>query len=303
MALNLVFMGTPEFAVASLEAVVAAGHRVLAVITAPDKPAGRGQKLQASEVKQAAERLSLPVWQPEKLKDPDFQARLKALNADLFVVVAFRMLPEAVWSMPPLGTLNVHASLLPAYRGAAPIHWAVMNGETQTGVTTFRLKHEIDTGDILLQAPEPIHPEDTTGSLYQRLMQRGAGLLVQTLAGLESGTIVPKPQIFTADQPHAPKIFRADCELDFQQPAEVLRNKIRGLNPFPTAWAELKGKPYKIHAAEVLAHSTLAPGELDTDHKSYLTIGCGQHALALLDFQAEGKKRMSPAEFFRGNTL
>ncbi|MCW3087116.1 MAG: methionyl-tRNA formyltransferase, partial [Sediminibacterium sp.] len=238
--LKIAFMGTPDFAVASLDALVNAGCNIVAVITAPDKPAGRGMKLTESAVKKYAAGKGLPVLQPEKLKSPAFIEQLRALQADLQVVVAFRMLPEVVWNMPPLGTINVHGSLLPQYRGAAPIHWAVINGEKETGVTTFRLKHEIDTGDILLQKKIPIGDDETTGEVHDRMKVIGAGLLVDTIRGLADHTLLPMDQSILLEHGpkelrHAPKLFTEDCQLNWERPASELHNRVRGLSPFPGA--------------------------------------------------------------------
>ncbi len=306
--MHLVFFGTPEFAVATLEALLADGQQVVAVVTAPDKPAGRGQTLVASPVKLAAEAHGLPVLQPTNLKSADFQAQLRAFAADLQVVVAFRMLPEAVWAMPPLGTLNVHASLLPQYRGAAPINWALINGETQTGVTTFRLQHAIDTGDLLLQESVTITPEDDFGSLYETLRQRGAGLAVQTVRGLAAGTIQPQPQ---ADLPigqlHlAPKLTKETGRLDFARPASELVNWVRGLAPVPTAFTALPdGRLLKIFRAEAISVDSPEPaGALLLDAKAgTLAFRTPDGALRVLDAQLEGKKRLPVAELVRGLRL
>src|SRR5471030_1888958 len=247
--MRIVFMGTPEFAVASLDALVKAGLEVVGVITAPDKPAGRGQKLSESAVKQYAVANGLKVLQPEKLKNPEFLEELKSLKADLQVVVAFRMLPEVVWNMPPRGTLNLHASLLPQYRGAAPINWAIINGEKESGVTTFFLKHEIDTGDILFTEKVTLNGHETAGELHDRLMNKGAGLLVKTVKGVESGRYSEHPQsqlIEGAELKHAPKIFKEDCLIDWNNTAENIYNKIRGLSPSPTAYTVFNDKILKI---------------------------------------------------------
>jgi methionyl-tRNA formyltransferase len=271
--LRIIFFGTPDFAVASLNALVEGGAKVLAIVTAPDKPAGRGMQLQQSAVKQYALAKGLPVLQPEKLKAPEFIEQLKNYKADLHVVVAFRMLPETVWNMPPLGTINVHASLLPQYRGAAPINWAIINGETETGVTTFRLKHEIDTGNILLQQKVTIETEDNVGVLYEKLMQAGAKLLVETVKGLAAGTLKETPQtsIDTGQLKHAPKIFKEDSKIDWNKPVAEIHNLIRGLSPYPTAFTILQDKVLKIYKAhyEVEKH-TNEPGSYETDNKTYL---------------------------------
>lgn len=299
-------MGTPDFAVPSLEILVKNGYEVVAVITAPDKPAGRGLKLQPSAVKTAAVQLGVPVLQPEKLKNEDFLNQLRALNADLQIVVAFRMLPEVVWSMPPLGTFNLHASLLPQYRGAAPINWAIINGETETGATTFFLQHEIDTGDLIMQAKEPIHRSDTAGTLYERLMHKGAELVLQTVQAIEKGavTTTPQQQIAVEELKSAPKIFKETCEINFHQSAEEVFNFVRGMNPFPTAWARYNGQIYKIHkVVSVHNGSQYLPGEWHTDDKSFLHIGTTDGYVVVEELQAEGKKRMGIADFLRGNKI
>lgn len=300
-------MGTPDFAVASLDALVNAGFEIVGVITAPDKPAGRGQKLSESAVKQYAVSKSLRVLQPEKLKNPEFLAELKSLNADLQVVVAFRMLPEAVWSMPPKGTINLHASLLPDYRGAAPINWAVINGETESGVTTFFLKHEIDTGDVLFSESVPISDTDTAGDLHDNLMLTGAGLLVKTVKAIEAGTYQEKPQEGLAEGvelKHAPKIFKDDCRINWLQPAEKVYNHIRGLSPYPTAFTHLNDKVLKIFKAELkIAEPGIQPGGFLTDNKTFLKFACTDGFICPTDVQLEGKKRMGIEEFLRGVRL
>ncbi|MFN3316928.1 MAG: methionyl-tRNA formyltransferase, partial [Raineya sp.] len=235
--MRIIFMGTPEFAVPSLQVLVENGYNIVGVVTAPDKPAGRGKQMQVSEVKQYALSQNLPILQPEKLKSPDFLAELQALKADLQVVVAFRMLPEVVWAMPPIGTFNLHASLLPKYRGAAPINWAIINGETETGVTTFFLQHEIDTGNIIFQEKEPISPTDTAGSLYQRLMHKGAKLVLKTVQTIEKGDVQTFPQV--GEITHAPKIFRETCQIDWNKTSTEIYNFVRGLAPYPAAWTTL----------------------------------------------------------------
>ncbi|MCS7019726.1 MAG: methionyl-tRNA formyltransferase [Cytophagales bacterium] len=304
--MRIVFMGTPDFAVPSLEILAQNGYEIVAVITAPDKPAGRGLKMQPSAVKTAAERLNLPVWQPEKLKNEDFLTRLRALRADLQIVVAFRMLPEAVWAMPPLGTFNLHASLLPQYRGAAPINWAIVNGETETGVTTFFLRHEIDTGDIIMQAKEPIYRNDTAGTLYERLMHKGAQLVLQTVQAIEKGEVnpIPQPQLATEELKTAPKIFKETCRINFYQTAENIFNFVRGMNPLPTAWTIRNEKTYKIYKVQPFTDSMpYQPGEWYTDGKNFLHIGTIDGYVAVEELQLEGKKRMRIAEFLRGNRV
>jgi methionyl-tRNA formyltransferase len=302
---RIIFMGTPDFAVASLDALLQAGMNIVAVVTAPDKPAGRGMKLTESAVKKYAVDKDLTVLQPLKLKDPGFIEELKQLKADLQVVVAFRMLPEIVWNMPPMGTINVHGSLLPQYRGAAPIHWAVINGEKETGVTTFKLKHEIDTGNILLQKSLPIGENETTGEVHDRMKGVGAELLVQTVEGLSDGTLKETEQSIVTTDPsllkHAPKLFTESCRIHWEKDATQIHNLIRGLSPFPGALAELDGKLLKIYRSEKeIASHTYAPGKIFTDHTTYLKFSCADGYTHLLDLQLEGKKRMLVADFLRG---
>ena len=301
-SLRIIFMGTPEFAVPALEKLVDAGWNVIAVITAPDKPQGRGQKLVGSPVKEAAERLDIPVLQPTNLKDPGFQQELKELAADLQIVVAFRMLPEAVWNMPPLGTFNLHASLLPNFRGAAPINWALIQGEKVTGVTTFFLQHEIDTGNILFQEKVTILPEDNLGSLYEKLMNLGANLVVQTVVAIANKDIHPLPQDEALAIHSAPKIFKETGKIDWTTSATSIHNLIRGLSPYPGAWTELQGKSCKIFASTHLEGklSGKAPGEWTSDFKTYLHFQCGQGILVVQELQLEGKKRMKVDELLRG---
>lgn len=301
--LRIVFFGTPDFAVASLKALVDAGANIAAVVTAPDKPAGRGMQLQASAVKLYALTQNLPVLQPEKLKAPDFVAALKEINADLHVVVAFRMLPEVVWNMPPMGTINVHGSLLPQYRGAAPINWAIINGETETGVTTFKLKHEIDTGNILLQKKLPILPGDNIGTVYEKLMQLGGELLVETVKGFAEGTLteMPQPDAATTELKHAPKLFKEHMRIDWNKAVVDIHNLIRGLSPYPAAFTTLQGKVLKIYQSHYEAAPTnKAIGEYDTDGKTYLRFAAADGWLYIDELQQEGKKRMNTADFLRG---
>jgi methionyl-tRNA formyltransferase len=305
--MKIIFMGTPQFAVASLDALITAGCDIVAVVTAPDKPAGRGQKIGESAVKQYAVEKGLKVLQPEKLKSPEFLDELKALNADLQVVVAFRMLPEVVWSMPAKGTLNLHASLLPQYRGAAPINWVLINGEKESGVTTFFLKHEIDTGDILFTEKITLTGHETAGELHDRLMDKGAGLLVKTVKGIESGRYYehPQSQLLTGEVlKHAPKIFKEDCLIDWNQPAESIYNKIRGLSPIPTAYTHLNGKVLKIfNASYEIANTNMKPGAYITDHKTYLKFAANNGFISLMQIQQEGKKALGIEEFLRGVKL
>ena len=305
--MKIIFMGTPQFAVASLDALITAGCEVVAVVTAPDKPAGRGQKVNQSAVKQYADANSIKVLQPEKLKNPEFLEELKALQADLQVVVAFRMLPEVVWNMPPKGTINLHASLLPQYRGAAPINWAIINGEKESGVTTFFLKHDIDTGDILFTEKVTLNGTETAGDLHDRLMNKGAGLLVKTVKGIESGRYSEHPQEHLADGmelKHAPKIFKQDCLIDFNRPVVDVYNLIRGLSPSPTAYTILNDKVLKIFNAEYQEGETgISAGGFITNNKTQLKFAAKDGFIIVTDVQLEGKKRMNIEEFLRGNKL
>ncbi|WP_184546320.1 methionyl-tRNA formyltransferase [Mucilaginibacter sp. FT3.2] len=305
--MRIVFMGTPDFAVASLDALIKAGSDIVGVVTAPDKPAGRGQKLNESAVKQYAAANGLKILQPEKLKNPEFIAELKALHADLQVVVAFRMLPEAVWTMPEKGTINLHASLLPQYRGAAPINWALINGEKESGVTTFFLKHEIDTGDVLFTEKITLSGHESAGDLHDWLMNKGAGLLVKTVKAVESGRYHEHPQVqlLTGEElKHAPKIFKEDCRINWHQPAGAIYNKIRGLSPVPTAYTDLNGKILKIFASELLIEEpAIQPGDFDTDNKTFLKFAVKGGFISLKDVQLEGKKRMGIEDFLRGVKL
>ncbi|WP_255712137.1 methionyl-tRNA formyltransferase [Dyadobacter sp. CY351] len=302
--LRIIFMGTPEFAVPSLKSLVESNSNVVAVITVPDKPAGRGQKQTASPVKLYAEAQGIAVLQPEKLKNPEFLEELRSYKADLQVVVAFRMLPEVVWSMPPKGTFNLHSSLLPQYRGAAPINWAVINGETETGVTTFFIEKDIDTGKIIFQDKEPIHREDDAGSLYERLMEKGARLVVKTVKALEAGNYPQEPQEEPAEIRPAPKIFRETCEIDWQKPATAIHNFIRGLSPYPAAWTTLNGLSCKIFKSSIVEfEANDTPGQFRTDSKSYLYFKTGDGWLSIEVLQLEGKKRMEIGDFLRGNRL
>jgi methionyl-tRNA formyltransferase len=303
---RIVFMGTPEFAVASLNALVEAGFNIAGVITAPDKPAGRGMRLTESAVKKYAVEKGLHILQPVKLKNPEFLAALKALNADLQVVVAFRMLPEVVWKMPPLGTINLHGSLLPQYRGAAPINWAIINGEKQTGVTTFKLQQEIDTGDLLLQEKILIGENDTAGQLHDIMKEIGANLLAETVKGIGDGSLQDTAQSkaleqFTGELKHAPKIFTETCTINWNKSCGKVYNLIRGLSPYPTALTHLNGKILKIYqSATEKIGTTTPPGNYETDGKTYLKFACTDGYIHLLDVQIEGKKRIGIAEFLRG---
>lgn len=297
-------MGTPEFAVASLQALVEAGYNIVGVITAPDKPMGRGKKLGTSAVKDYALSQNLNILQPTNLKEPEFLTELKNLNADLQIVVAFRMLPEAVWDMPHLGSYNLHGSLLPDYRGAAPINWAIINGEKETGVTTFKLKHEIDTGNILFQEKEPINYEDNVGTVYERLMRRGAKLIVKTVEAIASENIKLQPQDTSKKSKHAPKIFREDCEINWDQQSEKIRDFIRGLSPYPAAWTKLNELTFKVYGSEISERNyNKEPGSFITDNKTYLDVVTADGALTLKEVQLQGKKRMSIEDFLRGYTV
>ncbi len=304
-SLRIIFMGTPEFAVPSLEILIEHQYQVVAVITAPDRPQGRGQKLVPSPIKVVANRHSIPVLQPTNLKSPDFIQTLKSFEANLQVVVAFRMLPEVVWSMPEYGTFNLHASLLPKYRGAAPIHWAIINGEKETGVTTFFLKQEIDTGGIIMQKKEPIQDEDTTGTLSHRLMQIGADLVLATVRQIEDGNFTVKPQDLSTDEPKAPKLFKENCEVDWTRNAKQIVDFIRGLNPFPCAWTLINGVVYKLHQAKEVDHNRDIgkPGMYETDGKSFLHFGTGNGVVSIEKIQAPGKRSMDIETFLRGNKL
>jgi methionyl-tRNA formyltransferase len=294
-------MGTPEFAVASLDAILHAGYNVVAVITAPDKPAGRGMQLTESAVKKYAREKGLPILQPEKLKAPAFLDELRAFAADLQIVVAFRMLPEVVWNRPPMGTVNLHGSLLPQYRGAAPINWAIINGEPETGVTTFKLQHDIDTGNILLQEKFPIGPDETAGELHDRMKKIGARVLVHTIAGLASGSLTATPQEIIPNLHHAPKIFTETCRIDWTKPTAIIYNLIRGLSPFPAAFTDLDGKLLKIFSgAKDPTPPAFPAGQPDTDQKSYLRFATADGYIRITDLQLEGKKRMNVADFLRG---
>lgn len=296
-------MGTPEFAVASLDALIMAGCNVIAVVTAPDKPAGRGMQMQQSAVKQYAVEKGIRVLQPSRLKDPDFHHDLRELNPDLQVVVAFRMLPEVVWNLPPLGTINVHGSLLPKYRGAAPINWAVINGEKETGVTTFKLQHEIDTGNILMRASLPIAGDETAGSVHDRMKVLGADLLVNTVKGLAAGTLkeVPQNNADPASLQHAPKIFTETCRINWNLPVDRIYDLVRGLSPYPAAFTELDGKKLKIFSSEKeFAIHTDVPGTMQTDHRSWIKFAAADGYLQLSEIQLEGKKKMNVADFLRG---
>ena len=308
--LRIVFMGTPDFAVASLKMLFENNYNVVGVITAPDKPAGRGKKLSQPAVKEYASQNGLPILQPEKFKNEDFLSALNSLNADLQVVVAFRMLPEIVWNMPKFGTFNLHASLLPQYRGAAPLNWAIINGETKTGVTTFLLDHKIDTGKILFKREIEIGDNETVGQIHDKLMEVGAKLVCETVDALANGKVNPISQEHLLQEKeikHAPKIFKEDCKINWNNEAENVRNLIRGLSPYPSAWTMLKNlennseiqtkiffaKHCKYDAAEI-------PGTISTDKKTFLFVRCKSGWLQITDIQLAGKKRMKTEDFLKG---
>ncbi|MCI4669655.1 MAG: methionyl-tRNA formyltransferase [Bacteroidia bacterium] len=294
-------MGTPEFAVQSLRKLLEEGKNVVAVVTVPDKPAGRGKKLTASAVKVYAESQNLPVLQPKKLRDPDFNQALKDLEPDIMVVVAFRMLPEMVWSLPNIGTFNLHASLLPDYRGAAPINWAIINGEKESGVTTFFIDKQIDTGNLLLQEKVQVPDNWTAGDLHDKLMEIGAELVVKTVHRLEAGDISPKAQDNSLFKNHAPKIFKEDCLIDWTQPRNKVYDFIRGLSPYPGAYTFWNDKMVKVFSAEIGADSQTPPGTVLVDKEdSTLNVACADGWLSLRIIQLQGKKRVSIEDFLRG---
>lgn len=301
--MRIIFLGTPDFSVPSLDAIVKAGHEVVAVVTMPDKPAGRGMQLQQSAVKKYAVENNIKVLQPVKLKDPEFIAELQSLNADLQVVIAFRMLPQIVWQMPKFGTLNLHASLLPDYRGAAPINWAIINGETKTGVSTFFLKHEIDTGDVLLTKEVAITPTMNAGELHDLLMQVGAETVVKSLALIKSGNTKGTPQ-GDDNNKMAPKIFKEHCLINFNQNGQNIYNLIRGLSPYPAAFTHFDNKILKVYESTFEATNHQEPiGKMMSDNKTFLKIACQDGYIHLLQIQLEGKKRMKVDEFLRGNKI
>ena len=303
--MKIVFMGTPEFAVASLDILIQHQYEVVGVVTVPDKPAGRGQQIQQSAVKKYALEKGLKVLQPEKLKDEVFVNELRSLNADLQIVVAFRMLPEVVWNMPPLGTYNLHGSLLPKYRGAAPINWAIINGETESGVTSFKLKHEIDTGNMLLQARVPIGHTTTAGELHDSLMKLGAETILKTVQAIESGTYELKAQDDTQSI-HAPKLFKETCKVNWNHPVENIYNLIRGLSPYPAAFTEFKDKnnqlvSVKIYTADMeKKQHTHLNGDVISDGKTFLKVACANGFIIVNELQLAGKKRMLTEELLRG---
>jgi methionyl-tRNA formyltransferase len=315
--LRIIFMGTPDFAVPSLDILLQNNYNVVGVVTAPDKPAGRGQQLNQSAVKKYAVEKNLKILQPEKLKAPEFINELQSLEANLFIVVAFRMLPEIVWQMPKFGTFNLHASLLPQYRGAAPINWAVINGEKETGVSTFFLQHEIDTGNIILQEKINIEDNDNAGTVHDKLMNIGSGLVLKTVKEIEENKVEQIAQILNLKSEislkHAPKIFKETCLIDWNKTAEEINNLIRGLSPYPTAFTYLNGKILKIFAAEINrevvnfsqaqfnnTENSSSKTQILSDNKSILSFKCADKWLNVLELQLEGKKRMRTEEFLKG---
>lgn len=302
--MKILFLGTPEFAVPTLEVLLNAGYEVVATVTAPDKPAGRGLHLQQSAVKKFSLEKKLRVLQPEKLKDEQFISTLKSLCPDLAVVVAFRKLPEAVWTLPPMGTFNLHASLLPDYRGAAPINRAIMNGETVTGVTTFFLTHEIDTGKIILQERVSIASDETAGELHDRLKLIGAQLVLETVRKIENKTAIAVDQPFGSDNKKAPKIFTEDCRINFDKPVAEVYNLIRGLSPYPAAFTILNEKVIRVfRATPINEDHDAAPGSVSTDGRSFLRFACRGGWIQFDELQMEGKKRMMTEDFLRGNRI
>lgn len=307
--LRIVFMGTPEFAVPSLRALVGGGYNVVAVVTTPDKQAGRGQKLHESDVKVAARELGLPVLQPGKLRDPQFVEAMRELRPDLGIVIAFRMLPEVIWAMPRLGTFNLHASLLPQYRGAAPINWAIINGETETGVTTFLLNHEIDKGAIIGQIREPIHPEDNIGTLYDRLMNIGKGLVTETVDRIAAGDYTPVAQehIDESTLRPAPKIFKDDCLVDWSWDGRRIIDFIRGLSPYPAAWTRMYRNGEETGSAKIFAahfapqaDGTESAGTVVSDNRTCMAVRCNDGYIYIDSIQIAGKKRLSVRELLAG---
>ena len=306
--LKIVYMGTPDFAVEPLRCLVEGGYNVVGVITMPDKPAGRGHKIQYSPVKQYALEHNLPLLQPEKLKDEAFIEALRAWKADLQIVVAFRMLPEVVWAMPPLGTFNLHASLLPQYRGAAPINWAVINGDTETGITTFFLKHEIDTGEVIQQVRIPIADTDDVGIVHDKLMILGGKLVVETVDAILTGTVHPVPQetLITEELRPAPKIFKDTCRIRWDQPVKRVYDFVRGLSPYPAAWTELRKPDGSVETLKIFQTAKieqarqLPTGTIRTHGKTYLRVAVLGGFIDVLSLQLPGKKRLPVAELLRG---
>lgn len=299
--MRIIFLGTPDFAAFSLYKMIEAGFNIVAVITSPDKPAGRGLKLKPSPVKELALKANIPVLQPTNLKSPDFLKELKSYNADIQCVIAFRMLPQVVWEMPPLGTFNLHASLLPNYRGAAPINWAIINGEKETGVTTFFLKHEIDTGQIIFNQKVKIEDSDNVGTLHDKLMHVGADLVLKTIRAIEANNYPSTEQVLTGNEKHAPKIFRDTCKIDWNNSAEHIRNLIRGLSPYPSAFCAWNQQTLKIFRVEFASNfeGKLSPGEIKSE-AGRLFVGTTDQPLEIFELQPESKKRMNTKEFLNG---
>ena len=306
--LRIVFMGTPEFAVASLKKLVEEGYNIVAVVTTPDKPAGRGQKLHESDVKVAARELGLPILQPEKLRDPEFVSAMQELKPDLGIVIAFRMLPEVIWAMPRLGTFNLHASLLPQYRGAAPINWAIINGEKETGITTFLLNHEIDKGAIIAQHTEPILAEDNIGSMYDKLMMKGCDLVVDTVEKIASGdfTAIEQMHIDEATLKPAPKIFKDDCRIDWTWEGERIVNFVRGLSPYPAAWSPMFMNGEERGSAKIFEvkfeskQHAFDAGKIFSDGKESISVSCADGIIHIRSMQMAGKRRMSNHDLLLG---
>ncbi len=302
--LKIIFLGTPHFAVEALKALLDNEFNIVAVVTNIDKPSGRGMKLQASAVKEYALANDIPVLQPKNLKSPAFIQELAAYRADVQVVVAFRMLPQMVWSMPPLGTVNIHASLLPDYRGAAPINWAIINGEKESGITTFQLKHEIDTGDILLQSKIDIEPLDNVGTLHDKLAIEGGKLIVETLNKMIDGSLEKKAQEFNDENKKAPKIFKKDTIIDWDKNSSEINNFIRGMSPYPAAQTELNGTVFKLFKTEIeLNNHNDEMGKVLSDNKSYIKVACNNGYINILSLQMQGKKKMNVEDFLRGNDI
>lgn len=301
-------MGTPDFAVLSLDAIVKAGYEVAAVVTVPDRKVGRGQKVAFSPVKNYALEHNLPLLQPEKLRDEDFIGQLRGIGADLFVVVAFRMLPQVVWSMPKMGTFNLHASLLPQYRGAAPINWAIINGEKETGVTTFLLNERIDEGVLLMQRSTPISENETAETLHDRLAEMGAEMVVETIKGLEDGSLKARPQVECDNLKPAPKIFKEDCVIDWSRGGDDIERFVRGLSPYPSAMTVMSDEgggahSFKIYEVSYEKAVGYVEGAVESDGKTCLKVGCKDGCISILSLQIEGKRRNSIEEFLRGSRV
>lgn len=308
MKTRVVFMGTPDFAVLSLDAIVKAGYEVAAVVTVPDRKVGRGQKVAFSPVKNYALEHNLPLLQPEKLRDEDFIGQLRGIGADLFVVVAFRMLPQVVWSMPKMGTFNLHASLLPQYRGAAPINWAIINGEKETGVTTFLLNERIDEGGLLMQRSTPISENETAETLHDRLAEMGAEMVVETIKGLEDGSLKARPQVECDNLKPAPKIFKEDCVIDWSRGGDDIERFVRGLSPYPSAMTVMSDEgggahSFKIYEVSYEKAVEYVEGAVESDGKTCLKVGCKDGCISILSLQIEGKRRNSIEEFLRGSRV